>query len=123
MTDRRLSIRLAFLALLAVVLTMGCQEPRLVETIRVSLVNSQAYEYRTVGGDEEGARISVQPQHASISEIRRDAGTNWVATFVYQPTSGFVGIDRAEIEIFSGSDGASPPRHVKRVIFYFDVHD
>ena len=123
MTVTRLSIRLAFVAALAVCLVMACGGTRPVETVRVSLLNSQAYEYPTVGGDEEGARISVQPRHASISEIRRDAGTKWIATFVYQPTARFVGVDHAEIEILSGSDGASAPRNAKRVVFHFDVHN
>jgi hypothetical protein len=116
-----MTTRVPFASLLAIAV-VSCGEANTVETVRVSLVNSQSYEYPTVGGDEEGARISVEPQHASVSEIRRDAGTNWVATFVYQPTAGYVGVDRAEIEIFYGSDGASPG-NVKRVVFHFDIHD
>jgi hypothetical protein len=101
---------------------LGCREPGAVETVKVSLANSQVYEYPTMGGDEDGARISIQPKHYSTSEIRRNAETNWVATFVYQPITGFVGSDYAEIEIMTGSDGASPPRNVKRVVFEFDIH-
>ena len=117
-------MRLSAVALAASVFcAMGCQQPTSVETIQVSLANTESYTHPTVGGDEEGARVSVQPQHSSVSEVRRNAETNWVATFVYQPVAGFVGRDRAEIEILSGSDGASPPTNVKRVVFEFEVHD
>jgi hypothetical protein len=124
MTGLRFATRVTFVALLPVVFqTQACNDASSVETVKVSLTNSQAYQYPTVGGDEEGARISVRPSHAITSEIRRSAETNWVATFVYQPTAGFVGSDYAEIEIVTGSDGASPPRNVKRVVFRFDIHD
>jgi hypothetical protein len=124
MTGIRSPIRVALVGLLpTVILTLGCGEPGAVETVNVSLTNSQAYQYPTVSGDEEGARISIQPKHYSTSEIRRNAETNWVATFVYQPTTGFVGSDYAEIEIMTGSDGASPPRNVKRVAFHFEIHN
>jgi hypothetical protein len=103
--------------------TQACKDASSIETVKVTLTSSQAYQYSTVGGDEEGARISVQPSHAITSEIRRNAETNWVATFVYQPTAGYVGSDYAEIEIATGSDGASPPRNVKRVVFRFDIHN
>ena len=122
-TGIRFPIRVALLGLLPVVLqTLGCREQGAVETVNVSLMNSQAYEYPTVSGDEEGARISIQPQHYSTSEIRRNAETNGVATFVYQPTAGFVGSDYAELEIMTGSDGASPS-NVKRVVFRFEIHN
>jgi hypothetical protein len=70
-----------------------------------------------VSGDEDGARISTQAKHYSISEIRRDAETNWVAVYVYQPAAGFVGSDYVEIEILTGSDGVSPPTNIERVAF------
>jgi hypothetical protein len=120
----RFAIGVTFLALLPVVFQIqACKDASSVETVKVSLTNSQAYQYPTVGGDEDGATIVVQPNHSVISEIRRNAETNWVATFVYQPTAGYVGSDYAEIEIVTGSDGASPPRNVKRVVFHFDIHN
>ena len=124
MIGRPFPIRVALVGLVPVVFHIqGCKDLGSVETVKVSLTNSQAYQYPTVGGDEEGARISIQPRHYSISEIRRDAGTKWVATFVYQSTAGFVGSDDAEIETLTGSDGASPPRSVKRVVLHFDIHN
>jgi hypothetical protein len=120
--------RVRFLTLLAIVLLIsvhaqGCSDPIRVETIRVSLQNGEIYQFPTVGGDEEGARISTAPKHYNISEIRRNAATKWVATFVYQPAAGFVGSDYAEIETLTGSDGASAPTNVRRVAFQFGIHN
>lgn len=98
----------------------ACTESIPVERRTVSLKNTETFEYPTVGGDEEGARISVQAKHYSISEIRRGPATNWVAVYVYQPLAGFVGTDSVEIEILTGSDGASPP-DMKKAVFRFLV--
>lgn len=116
--------RAARLALVALVpLMAGCKDSVTVEYVTVSLANEQTYSYPTVSGDEEGAGITVQANHFRVSEMRRNAETNWVATFVYQPAAGYVGTDRAEIETLTGSDGASPPTNVRRVVFLFEVHD
>jgi hypothetical protein len=106
----------------AVVYVQGCRKSNPVETVTVSLKNTETYQYPTVGGDEEGARISTQANHYSISEIRRNAETNWVAVYVYRPAAGFVGSDYAEVEILTGSDGASSPTSIRRVAFRFAVH-
>src|SRR5687768_11073529 len=95
----------------------GCKDPDSVETVIVYLKNTETFQYRTVGGDEEGATISVQAAHYSISEIRRDAATNWYAVYVYQPVAGFVGEDHAEVEVQTGSDGASAPTNIKKIVF------
>jgi len=119
-------VRLLTLVALVVLISVhaqACGDAIGIETIRVSLQNGEIYQFPTVGGDEEGARISTQPKHYSISEIRRNAETNWVATFVYQPAAGFVGSDYAEIEILTGSDGTSPPTNVRRVAFQFGIQD
>jgi hypothetical protein len=87
----------------------------------VSLKNTDTFRYPTVGGDEEGARITVQANHYSVSEIRRNAETNWVAVYVYQPKTGYMGTDYVEIEIQSGSDGASPPTNIRTVGFRFVI--
>jgi hypothetical protein len=42
--------------------------------------------------------------------------------YVYRPASGFVGSDYAELEISTGSDGASPPTSVKKVALRFAIH-
>ncbi len=115
---------LALVVLLPIIAhVQGCRDVSSVEAVKVSLQNGKMYQYPTVSGDEDGARIALQPQHYMISEIRRNAETNWVATFVYQPTAGFVGSDYAEIEVLTGSDGASAPTNIKKVAFYFAIHD
>jgi hypothetical protein len=124
MTVPRFHRFVAFALLLPVVVQVqGCKELAGSETVSVSLRNTEEYEYPTVGGDEEGARISSQGSHYSISEIRRDAETHWVAVYVYRPAAGFVGSDKVEIEILTGSDGASAPTNIRRVAFRFDVHN
>ena len=101
----------------------ACRESDRIETISVSLKNTETYEYPTVTGIEDGARISTQASHYSISEIRRNRETNWVAVYVYRPAAGFVGSDYAEVEILSSSGGASPPPSIRRVAFRFVVHN
>ena len=123
MRSPRLHRLLACILLLPVVVYVeGCRKAEPIETISVSLKNTETYQYPTVGGDEEGARISTQANHYSISEIRRNEETQWVAVYVYQPADGFVGSDYAEIDILTGSDGASSPTNIKRVAFRFAVH-
>jgi len=34
-----------------------------------------------------------------------------------------VGSDSVDIEVLTGSDGASLPTNVKKVAFHFDIHD
>ncbi len=106
-----------------VVYLQGCTDANSFDMVSVSLKNTETYQYPTVGGDEDGAMVSKQANHYSISEIRRNAETSWVAAYVYQPAAGFVGSDRAEIKIVTGSDGASPPTHTKTVVFRFDIHN
>ena len=123
MRSPRLHRLVAFVLLLLVVYGQGCSKSNPSEIVSVSLKNTETYQYPTVGGDEEGARISTQASHYSISEIRRNAETNWVAVYTYRPAAGFVGSDYAEVEILSGSDGASSPTSIKTVAFRFVVHD
>ena len=120
-----MSPTLRFGCLLAAVLVgvQGCKSPNTDETVIVYLKNTETFQYRTVGGDEEGARVSTQASHYSVSEIRRDASTDWYAVYFYQPVAGFVGEDHAEVEIMTGSDGASAPTNIRKVVFRFSVHD
>ena len=124
MTSTRLHILAPFVLLLAAALhTQSCRESNRIKAVSVSLRNTETYEYPTVSGDEDGARISTQASHYSISEIRRNTETSWAAVYVYRPAAGFVGSDYVEIEILSGSDGASPPTSIRRIAFRFVVHD
>lgn len=102
--------------------SLACDRGVPEEDITVSLATGETLEYPTVGGDEEGARILVPPRHAAISEIRRDAGTRWMATYVYRPVPGFVGTDYVRLEVFSSTDGVSPP-DVRRIGIELRVHE
>jgi hypothetical protein len=105
------------------VCVQGCGEANTAEVVNVSLKNTETYQYPAGDGDEEGARLSSQSNHSSISEIRRNAETDWAVVYVYRPVAGFVGSDSAAIEILTGSDGTSAPTGIKRVAFHFAIHD
>jgi hypothetical protein len=115
----------ALILLISVVVHFqGCRESNPVETVSVSLRNTETFEYPTLGGDEEGASISTQAEHYSVSEIRRGAETNWVAVYVYRPVEGYVGSDYAELELRSSSTGgANSPTRIWTVAFRFSIHD
>ena len=123
MTELRSKAMAAPLALLLLGAALGCDERDNVQVVEVSVSNTQLYQFPTVGGDEEGARISTQAKHHSVSEIRRSAASDFVATYVYQAAPGFVGTDDAEIEVLTGSDGASAPTNIKRTAFRFVIHN
>jgi hypothetical protein len=110
------------IALWSLIALGACRSPTAVETLTVPIASGDTYRHATVGGDEEGAIIITQAHHYAISEMRRDSTTHWVATYIYQPAAGFTGRDMVEIEISSGSDGASPPTKVQRLRIAFDVH-
>ena len=122
MTNRRFRQSVVSVLTLAILVAEhGCGDPVISETINVSLTNTETYRHPTVGGDEEGARISTQASHSSISEIQRNAETNWVAVYVYRAAPGFVGPDYAEVEILTGSDGSTSPTKARKVAFHFVV--
>ena len=113
-----------FLASLSLLMSAtACKEKVAVESLSVSILNTDRYRHPTVGGDEEGARISMQATHYSVSEIRRDSESNWVATYVYQPTAGYTGTDDVELEILSSSDGVTAPQIVKKLRLHFLIHE
>jgi hypothetical protein len=116
---RRMSTT-SLLLMCGVVLSCGRSSP--VEVLNVSLSNVDTFEYSTESGDEDGARVTIRPLHAEISEIRRDAETDWVATYVYKPVAGYVGSDVVELEILTSSDGLGPP-DVHRLRIRFTVHE
>ena len=96
MTTKTLSLTLAvFFSLLV----SSCKDQGNPETIIITLTNTETYQYPTVGGDEDGAVIVSQAQHYSVSEIRRNLQTNWVAVYFYQSSPGYVGKDYVELEI------------------------
>jgi hypothetical protein len=120
-SSKRIFLFLASLSLL--MSEVACKQKVAVEALSISMRNTDQYQHPTVGGDEEGAKISMQASHYSVSEIRRDSETNWIATYVYQPTAGYTGADYAEIEILGGSDGATAPQIAKKLHLTFLVHE
>jgi len=92
-----------------------------VQVIDVQLQNAATYEYPTVGGDEEGALISRQAQHYSVSEIRRNASTNWVCIYVYQAQTGYVGSDFVELEIHTNKVRTSEHAGVSKLRLQFTI--
>jgi hypothetical protein len=121
---------ICILALLILVLFQfpGCKqqsvnEQSVADGSTVPLKNTETYEYPTVGGDEDGARITKQASHYEVSEIRRNASTKYVAVYTYQPKTGYVGLDYVEIEIYTGSNGANPPSNIRTVKFNFVINN
>ena len=119
----QLNVLIKPVALAFLVFAPACKQSPGITVVDVSLKNTDLYEYATVGGDEEGARIVTQATHSSRSEIVRNATTGFVATYAYQSMPDFVGSDRAEIEVSTGSDGASAPTRLVRIVFRFAIHD
>ena len=115
---RRIAIALL---LVATVASSSCDRSSDAETVEVALRTSETYQFAMATGDEDGARILSQAVHFSVSEIRRDSTTNWSALYVYAPAAGFLGEDSVQLEITTGSDGASAPTRRKRVTIRFSV--
>ena len=101
---------------------LSCDESTPAELVVVSLSNLETFSYPTVGGDEEGATIVTQPQHAAISEIRRGAETNWVATYFYQSVADYIGSDSVRLEIHTNPDGVGPP-DIRQLRIQFDIRE
>ena len=87
----------------------------------VFLKSFDTFRFPTAGGDEEGARITLQAKHYNVCEIQRNAGTNWIAVYVYQPKTGYIGTDYAEIEIQSSPDGTILATNIRTVAFRFVI--
>lgn len=100
------------------ILLVGCEnttDPNIkASTTFVRITNSETYEFRTgISGDEEGATIKMQAKHFLVSDIVRNADTKWEAVYVYKPESVYRGTDYVELELSTGSDGASPPTNIE----------
>ena len=92
------------------------------ELIAVNIKSTDVYEYRTgIAGDEDGASIIQQARHFEISEIIRNADTGWEPVYRYKPESGFFGSDYVELQLSTGSDGASPPKRIELIKIEFRV--
>lgn len=86
------------------------------DSSNIYLKNTEIYEYPLgISGDEERVVIKKQPLHYKISEVVRNKDTNWEAVYIYRPMENYTGHDNVEIELRTGSDGASPPTQISVV--------
>jgi hypothetical protein len=117
--------KLIVVIILVVAGSISCEDSSEItykDSMDVQLSKNQSYEYNTlIGGDEEGASISIQALHFEISEIVRDSTTNYMAIYRYKPAVDYVGKDSVEIKISTGSDGASPPTHIEYITINFTI--
>lgn len=101
---------------------LSCNEEEpdnVVDEIRITIANSETYVYDfMIFGDEEGATIKAQAHHFLISEIIRDATTNWRVVYQYKPHADFVGKDFVEIQTCTGGQGTGCTDHeIVRISF------
>ncbi len=92
------------------VLAISCEDEIVAPSnhSEIKVKNSDTYQFNlNISGDEEGAVIIEQASHFEISELKRDASTDWSVIYFYKPESGYSGTDSVRIETNTGSDGAS----------------
>jgi len=89
------------------------------DELTVTISNTEVYEYDfKISGDEEGATILTQAKHYQVSEIIRDANTNWSIVYQYIPQVGFIGEDYVEIQTCTGGQGEGcTDLHTMRIKF------
>lgn len=76
-------------------------------TVSETIKANQSYQFDLGNfGDEEGASISKQANHFSISSMNREVHTGKVI-YKYTPEINFVGTDEVEIKSARGSNGSS----------------
>ncbi len=87
----------------------------------IELKSGQEFRYDfNISGDEEGASIITQAEHAEVSQLIRDELTNWSVVYRYKSVAGYTGIDSVEIETCTGGDGISC-NQLDTLIFTFHV--
>ncbi len=128
MIRQLLEILLLVVFSMAALVPLSCKDsgevyaPLPLQVITIDLRNTDTYHYpTTASGDEEGALVTKQALHYSVSEIRRNASTNFRCVYVYQPQEGFSGSDYAEIEIYMNSEGTVAGSRITLVGFRFIV--
>ncbi|MTI29537.1 hypothetical protein E1171_01815 [Cytophagales bacterium RKSG123] len=97
------------------------QEPiKTYNSIDIDITKNELYIYDTKNsGDEEGGHIFVQAMHYSISELVRDSTFRLV--YRYQPEKDYIGNDKVQLELSSGSNGAGPSAHFKYLTINFNI--
>lgn len=112
----------AVVGLVCLSLSQACNTAPTLQTVNVTLKNTAVFQFPSgTSGDEEGINIVQQASHFRVSEVHKDAATNFVATYIYQPADGYVGTDTAEIEVVSNAVGTGPADVVQKLRFVFQV--
>ena len=91
------------------------------QTITETISANQSYQFDLGNfGDEEGASISKQANHFSISSMDREVNTGKVI-YKYTPEANFVGTDEVEIRSARGSNGSSTNNKIILTTIKFTV--
>ncbi len=114
-----------FLQLFFVALILcNCEQDKTVNEqnpFDITLKNTEDYTYDfQISGDEEGATIITQAEHAEISELIRGESTNWSVVYHYKPLSGYSGDDSVKIETCTGGDGTNCGE-TRQITIYFTI--
>jgi len=90
-------------------------------TLNITLKTDATYQY-DLGyfGDEEGATISIPPNHFEVSKIDRAINSGKVI-YTYVPSSGFTGTDTVELKSMRGSNGSSANNNITTVVIKFTI--
>jgi hypothetical protein len=89
--------------------------------INIKITANETYQFDLgIFGDEEGASISKQATHFSVSEVERDNNSGKII-YKYTPATNFVGTDEVQIKSERGSDGASPNNKITYTTIKFII--
>lgn len=111
--------RLAFMFLVSCGFGACEKDETSIEVTEVTIKNSREYSRSlNMYGDNERAYVLTQAQHFKISQLSRDASTDWDYVYVYKPERGYVGTDFVEIETCTrGNSGECGDRKILRINF------
>ncbi len=100
--------------------TPDCDLPTSQE-FNVKITANETYMFDLgIFGDEEGASISRQATHFSVSTVERDNNSGKII-YKYTPATNFVGTDEVQIKSERGSDGASPNTNITYTTIKFTI--
>lgn len=105
---KKLKVMFRFILLL-LCFVIGCNTDDLetsYETVEATVESGETFEHDLGSfGDEEGAFIHEEPEHAKLSDLERVDYTQVI--YRYEAEDGFTGEDYVELRSERGSDGAS----------------
>ncbi|MGI9525657.1 MAG: hypothetical protein ACR2MS_00940 [Weeksellaceae bacterium] len=93
------------------------------EIKHITIKNTETYVYDLGGfGDEEGAFVGKEPNHAELSKVERDEALINIL-YTYKPKKGYVGKDEVELVTMRGSMGDAYNPDSETIILKFNVID